>query len=175
MSNTGTKVETRTTARVGSKPPTAPTASDSLQQLSDLGPRGLVMYHEKKFYYATEEEWRATKVDAAGAKYLQGLKAVAAVLASNEIFVNFDQLAELARTKLTDTGSGDVSLEGLATPAVVVREGDNHFAVTGWRPLVQPGDAGVLVTRGATVAVIPQNTIPSGTYCVLINFHAFTG
>jgi hypothetical protein len=144
--------------------------------LSTLGSQGLVLFSkggDKNYYFVLEPAWRKCQLakppPAAVSLHKDG--AAVGALSASQVFVDFGKLTEL------DPG---LSPPGTGTPgpaptgqAVIIYDGAKYYGVGAdkWQPMVPggEGDAGVLVNRGAVVATIPKNEIPSGTYCVLIN------
>jgi hypothetical protein len=147
-------------------------------QLSDIGTRGLVVHTKNEEYkYVTEETWRSRGARSnRNVQDLKRLQAVIAPIAPTTVFVNFDLLKGL---------SPGVSSNGGGAPApnsewtILVNEDANLVEVSS--TLFETldagslGDAAVLVRRGAVVAAIPQNSIPSGSFCVLINLAGIKG
>jgi hypothetical protein len=143
------------------------------EDLSNIGARGLVVFDGKTYSYIREGDWRAQGYVAGAPAVLEQLAQLKAVVAQlgDSIVVDLDQL------DLEDP-SVEVKPTESKTPwqggrSVVLRENAYLYQITeaqlsgldeGFE-----GDAGVLVTRGAVVAAIPSNSIPSGTYCVLVN------
>jgi hypothetical protein len=147
-------------------------------KLSDIGTAGLVVHTNKKDYkYVTESDWRSkgtsvmTTPEVADLRRLQA--AVAPIVSEGRsvtIFVNFDKLGGLSATgSSSPTGKSTGSSEW----SILVNEGSNLVEVPSELfATLDPGslgDAAVLVRRGAVVATIPKNSIPSGSFCVLIN------
>jgi hypothetical protein len=156
------------------------------RKLSDIGPRGLLLAHEEGFSYVTETAWRErtevadSRTVKAGAdlEELVRLNVAVAKLACG-VFVNLDALAELEEGLHVDTGKKqEVGALRPGDMNVVLHERERFYVVQ--EPMFQKldaaasGDAGVLVKRGAVVASIPANTIPTGTFCVLVNWKGLT-
>lgn len=141
--------------------------------LSEIGARGLVIFHEKKFKFVTEDEWRKNGKlpEPTGAiKTLTDLKAVIARV-ETDVYVDLDRMDGLEDSNLKTEGTAVKA--AAPTPSILLRERGDLIRV----PLSTfteldkgfEGDAGVIVNRGGLVAAIPRNSIPSGTYCVLVN------
>lgn len=149
-----------------------------IQNLSDIGPRGLVTtFDGDKYYYVSEDDWRQngplTDPKAAGIPVadLAKLKVVVTQL-NGGAFVNLDRLAGLAKDP-TASQNGNPIAWRQSSVNIVLEENGKCFQITREDmkdlPTGFEGDARVVVKRGAVVASIPPNTIPSGTYCVLVN------
>ncbi|HLK38359.1 MAG TPA: hypothetical protein VKU41_16465 [Polyangiaceae bacterium] len=162
----------------------------------NLGPLGIVVYagttidqvDDDKFYYIPEDQWtRLPQITPLS----MGPEVVAAALQpgaggtqyARRLFMDFDRL-NVSSSQPTNQTSGidrTATAAGTGTPqdwSVVVRRGGECREVPASKftplPPDSQGDAGVLVRRGAVVASIPQNSIPSGSYCVLGNFATVT-
>jgi len=148
----------------------------SVQNLSDIGPRGLVMFDGQDYYYVSEDAWRkkGPLKDPAPGLLAPGLKEVKAVVAQLKagVYVNLDRLAGLEE----DPNPAHTGAPGpwrTSATNIVFEEKQRLFQITREDMTKlsagSEGDARVLVKRGAVVASIPANSIPSGTYCVLVN------
>lgn len=149
--------------------------------INQIGTRGLVVFKDDKYYFVTEKTWRdkGPLSDAATNLPLTELNKVKAVVAEldNVVYVDLNQLhnlddASVATPATTNTWSkSDLS--------IVLREDNNYFQVAlDEEDTIEDGfegDARVLVNRGAIVAAVPQNTIPTGSYCVLLNLSSLLG
>jgi len=149
--------------------------------INEIGTRGLVVFKDDTYYFVTEKTWRdkGPLSDAAANLPLAELNKVKAVVAElgDVVYVDLDQLHNL----------DDASVETPATtnawsksgPSIVLREKGNYFQVAlDTDDTIEKGfegDARVLVNRGAVVAAVPQNTIPTGSYCVLLNLSSLLG
>jgi hypothetical protein len=155
--------------------------------LSQIGARGLVIYDGTEYFFVNESDWRklpAYGLDSARpVAELVNLSAAVATLKESPaaIFVDLDRLTELPATQgsaATSAPPTSGALPSFTGENVVLREGANVVPVprTAWKKLDTglSGDAKVLVNRGAVVAAIPQNHVPQGTFCVLVNFSALT-
>jgi hypothetical protein len=152
-------------------------------KFSDIGVRGLVVCdREGQYRYVAEATWRKDgKVYPAteSTKALQKLQAVVAPLDRAVVFLNLDELPGAPPATSTDkSGRTRAAGESRGPWSIVVSETDSK----GTTELTEvsselsapldpgaEGDAGVLVRRGAVVAAIPKNSIPSGSFCVLVN------
>ena len=156
---------------------------------SELGARGLVVVRNADSYsIIAEEDWR--KLDsypvAKQDDKLEQLSTLHVSLArlKNSVFVDFDQLKQLEETpgsiesaKTKPTKSDAIKITNEVT--VIIKESDKLFVV----PLKKmkavnsaiTGDAAVLVARDVVLAATPESPIPSGTFCVLINFMGIAG
>ncbi|MEP6652960.1 MAG: hypothetical protein ABJA82_06350 [Myxococcales bacterium] len=145
--------------------------------LNSIGTRGVVLYDGKadEYKYVAESTWRANgpldaEPKAVPAAQLSALNVVVAAL-DNGVYVDLDRLPEL------DDPSDATSAQPVPwkdTPrSIFIREKNKLYQLpeAAWDDVPRgfEGDAGVLVKRGAVVAAIPSNSIPSGTYCVLVN------
>lgn len=151
-------------------------------KLSSIGTRGLVVYTGNKdaagndiYKFITENDWRIQGRPSTVGAPLVGLNVVAAPVAgqpTKTIFVNFDELALLA-PPVKPTGPAVPASAPAAAWTIIVNEGAMQTEVPDaiFSALTpgSEGDAAVLVRRGAVVAAIPQNSIPSGSFCVLVN------
>lgn len=142
---------------------------------NDLGSRGLVVYdgQNESYRYITEKDWRAkTHVTSPIPAEVASLRETKSVMAKvrSAIYVDLDMMAGLE--KPSGETNGNVQLD-TSKASVVFREGGAYFQIMiGDLPKLPPGFEGsarVLVNRGAVLAAIPKNDIPSGSYCVLVN------
>jgi hypothetical protein len=146
--------------------------------LNTIGARGLVVYDGENYTFVREDEWRGRGPVSNPPAALTRLTELHAVVAKLEetIFVDLDGLGELERTQpeVPERLPPSPWREG---SSIVLRESGNFYQITpeDLEELDEgfEGDAGVLVNRGAVVAAIPSNAIPSGTYCVLVNQASF--
>jgi hypothetical protein len=149
------------------------------EDLSNLGARGLIVHYDERYYFVTEAKWHQQVLSSAPANpqvaRLKELKAVMAGI-NDMAYVDLDHLAELPGT--TSPPPAQTVAWSDKKPSVVLQENGKYFQVTLDNLTVLTegfeGDARVLVNRGALVAAIPQNSIPSGTYCVLVNLTGLT-
>ena len=160
-------------------------------KLSNIGARGLVVFLgagvADPYQYVEEGDWRALAAAPnplpQEATELAKLHAVVAPLSadslghSRDVFVNFDEMPTLARTKLQPKAQGQTTAPSQAQwGRLIVHENGNFYGIES--SLFSPLDAGslgdtfVLVRRGAIAAAIPRNNIPSGSFCVLVNLPA---
>jgi len=166
-----------------------------LNALQKVGPRGVV-YHEENTkppvqeygYFAdnANETWRKFPVNLQVFAKLRGLNAaqITTVASSNApvavfgtktkrtILVNLDALKTLAPSvgakkptkSRASSGKGDFFL---------IHENASYYAVarSAFHSLseIDAGEAKVVVNRGGVIAAIPDNVIPYGTNCVLVN------
>ena len=145
--------------------------------IGDLKERGLVVFKDGAFVFSTESNWRsnATVLNGAGVtadlSSLQTARGIVAPLGNTDGFVSFDLLLGLPKQPVA-AASGTPSAGAVWN--LVVLEQNNFLEIpsTAFNTLSKgaAGDAGVLVRRGTVVASIPQNSIPSGSFCVLVNF-----
>lgn len=169
-----------------------------LTALQKVGTRGVV-YHDVKLkpstdeygYFAdnTDETWRKYPVELQAFAKSRGLNAaqITTVVTSNApvavfgttnkrtILVNLDGLRNLGTSVgskrppkgKVGTGKGDFFL---------IHENAKYYAVarSAFHPLsdMDAGEARVVVMRGGVIAAIPDNVIPYGTNCVLVNVSA---
>jgi hypothetical protein len=140
--------------------------------IKDVGSRGLVVFDGKDYSYITEVSWRNGTQIRGMPNELTPLRETKSVLAklNNVTYVDLDRIAGLADPR--GDNNGDRTLNS-TKKSVVFREGDRFFQIMldelNELPEGFEGSARTLVTRGAIVAAIPKNDIPSGTYCVLVN------
>jgi hypothetical protein len=144
--------------------------------LSSIGARGLVVFDGRQYKYVQESVWRSQGPSGGAPTQYDNLKELHAVVAhlGNTIYVNLDELPGLEASDGTKPGPKH---EWEPDADIVLREQGALYQVSGnWQdlPVGFEGDAGVLVNRGAVVATIPSNSIPSGTYCILVNLAALT-
>jgi hypothetical protein len=146
---------------------------------STIGARGLVVYDGKTYSYITEGDWRTLGYVSDAPAEFQDLVRLNAVVAQlgEAILVDLDRLGELEPPSV-ELEPRPSKAPWQAVRSVVLRENAVFYQITEdkLRRLDEgfEGDAGVLVTRGAVVASIPSNSIPSGTYCVLVNRTSLT-
>ena len=154
-----------------------------MEHLSLIGERGLIIFDNDSFKVVAEEDWRSlpsftvTANTGTPVGELVKLKAAVASLEQDSAYVDLDRLAELpAPLTTTSNPSPQPGPVAIAKRSVVLREGDNFFVIPEdmWKPIdaAIAGDARVLVNRGALVAAVPKSDVPSGTFCVLVNFTA---
>ena len=157
-----------------------------MPNLSEIGERGLVVYDGEHYHYVTEGDWRnrplqepAPQIDAAANNALTAGAILAKLESQNTVLVDLDTLP---KPEASTTPSGPIfrpwhNPTRDTEPSVLLRETKNGQSTfyqvreDDWQLLEAgfEGDAGVLVRRGALVAAIPRNEIPSGSYCVLVN------
>jgi hypothetical protein len=151
----------------------------NLDDLSKLGDRGIVVHEldgsDSKYFFVLEEEWMKHKLNAAtprleafaasGGVLAQSADTAGAILDFQKIKVRPTELKNVVRLPNVED-KGD---------AIVIRDGRDYYVLEPalWKnnelPPGAEGDAGTLVDRGAAVANIPDDDIPIGTYCVLVN------
>jgi hypothetical protein len=144
-----------------------------------IGARGLVIYDndaggKPRYFYVQESELRRHPVENPSVRLqdLAKLRAPAIPLGKDQVLLNYDELKGLDESKLSSVKDVQPTAVPDASAVVVVEKGKFFVAPRAqWKEMVPgaEGDAGVLVSRGAVVAAIPENQIPSGTYCVLVN------
>ena len=157
-----------------------------ISRLSEVGERGFVFHYDDKYYAVVEDDWRQLDLHAVPAQdanavgVLTHYDAAVAVMseAPPSVFVNLERFVGLEETegskRMKDLhpskALGDLPRE----PCVVAREANSVVVIpkSEWQPIDGDvaGDAKVLVYRGALAASIPQQDIPTGTFCVLVNF-----
>jgi hypothetical protein len=165
--------------------------------LGEIGTRGLVIHRgeRKKGEYAyfadnDDESWRSFPVNLDEFAQARGLDSgqiavlmnagapVAAFSPSGRgitaptIVLNLDAFHDMPAP---ETGPRSPEKPELRkdVPAFLIREGNSYYAVSedAFHPLrdEDAGEAKILVRRGAIAAGIPENSIPVGTNCQLIN------
>lgn len=162
-------------------PPSDPTTA--------LGARGLVVVRDVDSYnIISEKAWRELDSypvtdQVSDLKSLSTLNVSLARL-NNSVFVDLDQLKRLAQTAGSidapnhkPTNTGPIKLPSDAT--VILKEEQKLYVIP-VKKMKQvngaiTGDAAVLVARDAVLAPIPETSVPSGTFCVLINFLGIAG
>jgi hypothetical protein len=168
----------------------------NLNALQKVGTRGVVYHDENNTkppvqeygYFADNknETWRKYPVVLQVFAKSRGLNAaqIATVVSNNApvavfgtknkrtILVNIDGLKKLGPSTVSKkppkgraaTGKGDFFL---------IHENAKYYAVarSAFHPLsdMDAGEAKVVVMRGGVIAAIPDNVIPYGTNCVLVN------
>jgi hypothetical protein len=155
-------------------------------KMSDIGPNGLVVY-DGHFKFVKEQTWRQFLIASPTKELLQLAQdgAVASKLGSQGTFINLRTLSALVKPQSpTDDEPGPRPVpkdtpppprEGDAVVVVGEKVNDTEYFYAVGASDLQPippgfeGDAGVLVSRGAVVAIIPQNVIQTGSWCILIN------
>jgi hypothetical protein len=163
-----------------------------LKKLKKLGDRGLVIAEagrngEPEYYFVLEETW-ATRPVVEGREHFQALLDAGVIVAqvpeSQGAFVDFEKLQVLKYEESSEEDQEEekedrgrwkrVNVEADPNGIVIHHDGQlysvspEHWANS---PLIEgsEGDAGTLVDRGAIAANIPNDSIPIGTYCVLVN------
>lgn len=161
-----------------------------LNKLKKLGDRGLVIAEtaadgQPKYYFVLEEEWTPLQVKAPP-KTLTALVAAGAAVGqipkSNGAFIDFGKLNVKPAGSEEDDDADAIDVADLeVTPVdadpdgIVIHEDSTYYSVSREKWALNPlpsgaeGDAGALVDRGAIAANIPNDDIPIGTYCVLVN------
>ncbi|HEY4011945.1 MAG TPA: hypothetical protein VGM06_01295 [Polyangiaceae bacterium] len=156
-------------------------------KLSNIGSRGLVVYKEGTktgFKYITEADWRA-KGQTLTTPALQDLARLHVLVAPSvpnpaqgqplSYFVNFDMIAQLNPVPAAPATPGAVPPKLVTGPewSLIVNDKGTYTelpdALFDDLDAGSQGNAAVLVRRGALVASIPPNNIPSGSFCVLVN------
>ena|SRR5690606_20217968 len=136
--------------------------------VSTLGSRGLVVYtKDHQFRYKSEKDWRKDNACAP----LTGANGVVTKI-KDSVFVDLDQLTGLAAPQ-SEPAPNPPSNQPVDGTSIIFKEEGRYYQIPldglDRLPEGAEGDAGVVVKRGAVVATIPANIIPSGTYCVLVN------
>lgn len=165
-----------------------------LKKLKKLGDRGLVIAEagrngEPEYFFVLEETW-ATRPVAEGSEPFETLvdagAAVGQLPESKGAVVDFEKLqvrkfgegsAEDQEEEEKDREKWpDPEADVVADPnGIVIHHDGQYYSVSQehWADnrLFEgsEGDAGTLVDRGAIAANIPNDSIPIGTYCVLVN------
>lgn len=164
--------------------------------LSTIGARGLVSHagpDEGTYGYVADNDestWRAYPVvdlnkfltDRGYANNvvdkLQGTKTPIALLPTkaSTVFLNLDAFTQLPAPAAAPAPTPKEIPPG--DDAVLVCEKNAFYAVStkDFQALapIDAGEARILVRRGAVTAAIPQNDLPVGTNCVLINLTQLT-
>ena|SRR5664279_3344850 len=143
----------------------------TIQSLSQIKSKGLVVYDGKDFKYVLQDELPNHEITPDSTlKELVKLNVAVAVLQKQpeRVFVDYDQLTFGEKEPLSKGKAGDSAAKGRE---IVVHDSGRYFAINEsvWKILPDEADAQVLVRRGAVVAVIPHSGILLGTYCVLVN------
>lgn len=147
---------------------------NKLESLSSIGARGLVVFEAGKYYYVKEEKWRSNGAAKDAPKQVQAAQKLGTVMAQleNATYVDLDKL----KTLEDGMPAPQKTRAWIDEQSIVFQESGKLFQIprSDWSELDPgfEGDAGVIVTRGAVVAAIPSNQIPSGTYCVLVNLES---
>jgi hypothetical protein len=165
------------------------------EKLSRIGLRGVVVHSGVSdlgayAYYPDnkEESWRQREVEIEAAASTRGFTpALVTQLAENQVtlallqtpsvagktyFLNLDAFRDLGSEPSADPQSA-ASLPPATANAILIRETSRYYLIaeSELRDL-NPKDAGeakIVVRRGAVTAAIPNNSLPLGTNCVLIN------
>jgi hypothetical protein len=150
-----------------------------IQNLSDIGTRGLVVFDPDGYSYSLEDSWRDFKIQDPSTELIALARSRAVVArttqSSSAVFVNLSEMEFPRDDEPAAFEPGEATAEGgaEADATVILHEEGSFFAVTEQDLFTleegAEGDAGVLVNRGTIVAAIPRNDIPSGTWCVLVN------
>lgn len=165
--------------------------------LGEIGTRGLVIHTKDRqkgeyAYFADngDESWRTFAVNLEEFAKARGLDPgqVAALanagapiaafppgasgVTAPTIVLNLNAFHDLPASEAPSRSPQTPKLPG-DVAAVLIREGNSYYAVSAgeFHPLraEDAGEAKILVRRGAVAAGIPENSIPVGTNCILIN------
>lgn len=149
--------------------------------LREIGSRGLVVFDGEGYKFVQEHKWREKGPVKQESEKTQTLRKLGVIVASLDegIYIDLDKLVGLeASEEAIETGAAQVPLVP-ARNSVLLRHEQELFQVpeSDWIALDDgfEGAAGVVVTRGALVAAVGQNSIPSGTYCVVVNLPQILG
>ena|ERR1700690_2881292 len=144
----------------------------TIQRLSDISTKGLVIYDGDKYKYVLQSEIPNHEIapDDTLKKLVELNVAVALLQGQAErVFVDYNQLVFEDGT--SPLPQGKTADPNKSKRQIVVHDAEKFYSIdeSSWKELPDEGDAQVLVRRGATIAVIPHNNILLGTYCVLVN------
>lgn len=155
----------------------------SLDKLKKLGDRGLIIHelidNESKYFFVLEEDWMRLKLEEPD-EQLQQLAKLGAVVAQVEdsqgAFVDLAKLGVAeAHPEVREEAESHLVETEVNASSIVIHEEGTFYAIprSAWKanglPEGAEGDAGALVDRGAVAANIPDDDIPIGTFCVLVN------
>jgi hypothetical protein len=149
--------------------------------LREIGSRGLVVFDGENYRFVQEHKWRErgpVTSESNETKKLLDLNVIVAKL-EDGIYIDLDKLVGLEESE-PGIESGAARFPLAHEPrSVLFRHDKKLFQVpeSDWVDLDDgfEGAAGVVVTRGAVVAAVGQNSIPSGTYCVVVNLPQILG
>jgi hypothetical protein len=149
--------------------------------LREIGSRGLVVFDGEGYKFVQEHKWREkgpVKKESEKTQTLLELGVIVARL-DDGIYIDLDKLVGLEASE-EGIKTGKPQLDLVSEPSsVLLRHEKKLFQVpeSDWIALDDgfEGAAGVVVTRGALVAAVGQNSIPSGTYCVVVNLPQILG
>ena len=151
-----------------------------MKDLSEIGERGLVVYFKDKYSFVTEDDWHKNPlqepadIDTATQSALSAGAILANLDGQCTVLVNLDRFPA-PEGQILPPGPKERPWQPATedSPSVLFQENGTCYQIrkSDWKSLDPgfEGDAGVLVKRGALVAAIPRNEIPSGSYCVLVN------
>jgi hypothetical protein len=149
--------------------------------LREIGARGLVVFDGESYQFVQEHKWRERGPVTNETKQTEQLRDLGVIVAKLDdgIYIDLDKLVGLEESE-ADIKSGPARFALTHEPrSVLFRRGNELFQVpeSDWIELDDgfEGAAGVVVTRGAVVAAVGQNSIPSGTYCVVVNLPQILG
>jgi len=145
--------------------------------LTTIGERGLVICtrdnasDEKVFYYVKEDDWRQMILHAPPSNPPVGMALTEIMSQPQTLFVDLDAIP----TRPITQNPGISPLRPSPEPTIILCEGNSFYEVkrADWKKFVNTlsdADARVFVNRGTVVAQVPQNAVPVGAYCVLLNF-----
>jgi hypothetical protein len=160
--------------------------------LSNIGDRGVVIHAGDRnngtyryFPDNDQESWRSHRVDLAkfaAAREIDPASIATLVAAETPVaaftgpgkiktvFLNLAAFHDLGKAGSIVAGNpGDLP----AGDAYLIYEGPNYFAISAASlhalDSADAGEAKILVRRGAVTAAIPNNDLPIGTNCLLVN------
>jgi hypothetical protein len=146
----------------------------SLLSLNEIGERGVVVYDGTSFSYVLEDHWRDFKIAKPGQDLIALASAnvvVASVARCAAVFLNLTEMNDVNNPSAPGASTGTRGTED--GPLVILHESGSFFSLSEDQLTSleegAEGDAGVLINRGTIAASIPQNEIPSGTWCILLN------
>jgi hypothetical protein len=149
--------------------------------LREIGARGLVVFDGENYQFVQEHKWRERGPVKKESEQTEQLRAFGVIVArlDDGIYIDLDKLIGLEESE-GDIKSGPAQFALAHEPrSVLFRHETKLFQVpeSDWIELDDgfEGAAGVVVTRGAVVAAVGQNSIPSGTYCVVVNLPQILG
>lgn len=164
------------------------------EELSKIGLRGVVVHSGESeagayayFPDNKDESWRTHGVSIGDVAASRGFDpALVTQLADNQVsvavlkttgraktlFLNLDAFLDLGREEAAAAGAA-TSVPPADANAILIREDKQYYLISeGELRDLSPKDAGeakIVVRRGAVTAAIPNNGLPLGTNCVLIN------
>jgi hypothetical protein len=145
--------------------------------LTTIGERGLVICtrdaasDEKVFYYVKEDDWRQMILSTPPSNLPVGTALTEITAQPQTLFVDLDAIP----TRPIKANPGISPLRPSPEPTIILCEGRSFYEVkrAAWKKFVNTlsdADARVFVNSGDVVAQVPQNAVPVGAYCVLLNF-----